>query len=156
LEGRKVWVKMPYGDFVIGHKSDVVLFAGGTGITAFTAFVNGLKPDFLFSVYMAYGARSEKLLIYKERLQELCKIHPQLKVYYFVENDDRDPKDISPCDPTDIISGRLSIEAIWPKINDPLNAGYYLSGPPAMLKALEEKLRAKNIPPEKIKMDTWK
>ena len=32
-EGAEVWVKMPYGDFVVTGE-DVVLFAGGTGITA--------------------------------------------------------------------------------------------------------------------------
>ena len=33
---------MPYGDFVVDGRADVVLFAGGTGITAFTAFLEGL------------------------------------------------------------------------------------------------------------------
>src|SRR5436309_2050448 len=45
VEGAQVWVKMPYGDFVIEHDSDVVLFAGGTGITAFTAFLQSLTAD---------------------------------------------------------------------------------------------------------------
>ena len=29
-EGREVWIKMPYGDFVIEGPRDIVLFAGGT------------------------------------------------------------------------------------------------------------------------------
>ena len=37
--GRTAWVKLPYGDFVVDPGSDAVLFAGGTGITAFTAFL---------------------------------------------------------------------------------------------------------------------
>ena len=41
-EGRQVWIKMPYGDFVIESQADVVLFAGGTGVTAFTAFLEDL------------------------------------------------------------------------------------------------------------------
>ena len=44
-EGRSVWIKMPYGDFVIENDRDVVLFAGGTGITGFTAFLESLTPD---------------------------------------------------------------------------------------------------------------
>src|SRR3954470_1179985 len=36
VEGRQVWIKMPYGDFVIDAQGDVVLLAGGTGMTAFT------------------------------------------------------------------------------------------------------------------------
>src|SRR5262245_19686731 len=34
VEGRDLWIKMPYGDFVVNPHSDAVLFAGGTGITA--------------------------------------------------------------------------------------------------------------------------
>jgi len=33
-EGQWVWVKLPYGDFVIRDANKVVLLAGGTGITA--------------------------------------------------------------------------------------------------------------------------
>ena len=42
VEGQQVWIKMPYGDFVIGGGADVVLFAGGTGISAFTAYLESL------------------------------------------------------------------------------------------------------------------
>src|SRR3977135_2011757 len=54
VEGRQVWIKMPYGDFVIDSRADVVLFAGGTGITAFTAFLEGLTPDDHQSITLAY------------------------------------------------------------------------------------------------------
>ena len=43
--GREVWVKLPYGEFVIDPTRDAVLFAGGTGVTAFTAFLQSLTPD---------------------------------------------------------------------------------------------------------------
>ena len=49
-----------------GRGSDVVLFAGGTGITAFTAFLAGLTTDTDQSVTLAYGARTVSLLIYRD------------------------------------------------------------------------------------------
>src|SRR5262245_43052696 len=61
--GRRVWVKMPYGDFVIDRAREAVLFAGGTGITAFTAFLEDLGPDSHVPVRLAYGARTDRLLI---------------------------------------------------------------------------------------------
>src|ERR1041385_7707594 len=61
VEGRQVWIKMPYGDFVIDAEGDVVLFAGGTGMTAFTAFLEDLPPGRCRSVTVAYGARSDRL-----------------------------------------------------------------------------------------------
>ncbi len=40
--GASVWVKLPYGEFVIDDARDAVLIAGGTGISAFTAFIEAL------------------------------------------------------------------------------------------------------------------
>jgi len=37
--GVNVWVKLPYGEFVVDPSRDAVLFAGGPGVTAFTAFL---------------------------------------------------------------------------------------------------------------------
>src|SRR5688572_20412095 len=56
IEGREVWIKMPYGDFVVDTRTDVALFAGGTGITAFTAFLDGLTQAAQRPVMLAYGA----------------------------------------------------------------------------------------------------
>ena len=39
VEGRHLWIKLPYGDFVVTGSRETVLFAGGTGVTAFTAFL---------------------------------------------------------------------------------------------------------------------
>src|SRR4029077_3859539 len=33
VPGARVWVKLPYGEFVVDASSDAVLFAGGTGVT---------------------------------------------------------------------------------------------------------------------------
>ena len=63
-EDQWIWVKLPYGDFVIRDSSNVVLLAGGTGITAFTAFLGNLIPDHPNMVYLVYGARNRNLLIY--------------------------------------------------------------------------------------------
>ena len=41
--GVDVWVKLPYGEFVVDMERDAVLFAGGTGVTAFTAFLQSLS-----------------------------------------------------------------------------------------------------------------
>src|SRR5438046_208202 len=53
-EGRHVWVKMPYGEFVVRKTTDVALFAGGTGITAFTDFLDGPALATTTSYFLAY------------------------------------------------------------------------------------------------------
>ena len=67
-EGRMVWVKLPYGDFVIRDANDVALLAGGTGITAFIAFIDGLTNEFHNNIFLAYGARKPELLLYRESI----------------------------------------------------------------------------------------
>src|SRR6476646_7440234 len=87
VPGREVWVKMPYGHFVIEPRGEVVLLAGGTGITAFTAFLEELGWDDNCRVCLAYGARREGLLVYRELVERSAVRTPQqLTTLYFLED----------------------------------------------------------------------
>jgi ferredoxin-NADP reductase len=153
-EGGSVWVKMPYGDFVVGGGADVVLFAGGTGITAFTAFLEGLTPDAQQAVTLAYGARTSRLLIYRDVVERCAQKLSAMDVAYFVEHDgDGDPR--APGERAVLNPGRVSVEAIWPRLRRPTDAQYYISGPPAMLRGIAEDLRNRAIEPEAIHIDAW-
>jgi ferredoxin-NADP reductase len=154
VESGQVWVKMPYGEFVVNNTGDVVLFAGGTGITAFTAFLEGLSPGFQHEVYLAYGARSRSLLIYRELVQQCSQKVPPLHVSYFVEQEIGSRQASKEFDGFDNI-GCLSVAAIWPKIKRPREATYYISGPPAMLQVISQDLCSMGIGAEAIKIDAW-
>ena len=145
LEGRRFWIKMPYGDFVVDAAGDVVLFAGGTGVTAFTAFLDALG-DGSGTVTLAYGARTSGLLIYRDRVERCAARHPSLDVLYFVEQGNA---------PSPGTIGRVSVDAVWPRIRRPFEATYYISGPPAMLQGIRRDLSARNISPEAIRIDAW-
>lgn len=145
-EGQHVWVKLPYGEFLIEDTSDIVLFAGGTGITAFTAFLDGLSPAFRHAVTVAYGARTAELLIYRDLLTTRAASLPGLCPCYFVERGEPS---------SDTTVGRLSVAAIWPHITAPDQATYYLSGPPIMLKTLAGDLRSRGIADGAIRIDAW-
>jgi ferredoxin-NADP reductase len=152
IEGRQVWIKMPYGDFVVDSRTDVVLFAGGTGITAFTAFLEGLTPHVHQSVTLAYGARTSHLLIYRDIVERCAERLPSLAVSYFVEHDSDPPALERRVRPT---VGRVSVEAVWPRISRPFETTYYISGPPPMLRTIGEDLGARNISREAIHIDAW-
>jgi ferredoxin-NADP reductase len=148
VEGRDVWIKMPYGDFVIDSRADVALFAGGTGITAFTAFLEDLAPAGERSVILAYGARTNDLLIYRDVVEQCAGRLPSLDVSYFVEDDDGRER-------FPVNRGRVSVAAVWPRLQRPFDMAYYISGPPPMLRTIGEGLRARNISPEAIHIDAW-
>jgi ferredoxin-NADP reductase len=154
VEGREVWIKMPYGDFVVDDGADVVLFAGGTGITAFTAFLEGLTSAGDQSVTLAYGARTNRLLIYRDIVERCAQRLPSLAVSYFVEHDEEsDPPALD--GRVRSTPGRVSVASVWPQLRRPLEATYYLAGPPPMLQTIGQDLRARNISPEAIHIDAW-
>jgi ferredoxin-NADP reductase len=147
VQGRQVWIKMPYGDFVIDRHTDVALFAGGTGITAFTAFLEDLMPETDQSVVLAYGSRNRPLLIYQDAIERCAARLPLLDVVYFVE----EGGDAMPA----MHPGRVSVNPVWARLRQPLRTMYYIAGPPPMLQAIAADLRARQVPAEAIHIDAW-
>jgi ferredoxin-NADP reductase len=139
VPGARVWVKLPYGEFVVDSSSDAVLFAGGTGVTAFTAFLQSLTPDLASRILLFYGARTPQLFVYGSLAEACASEVPSLTCHLVSEE----------------TQGRLSVEVAWPAIaalNDPV---FYLSGPPLMLEAITRQLRGRDVPPERIRTDAW-
>ena len=138
-EGREVWVKLPYGEFVIDSSSDVVLFAGGTGVTAFTAFLQSLEARRTQRVMLYYGARTPDLFVYGP-LAEACALRvPSFACSLVAEAS----------------HGVLSVDTAWPTVETLADPAFYLSGPPEMLAALTGQLRARGVPEGRIHTDAW-
>ncbi len=153
-EGRQVWIKMPYGDFVVDGRTDVALFAGGTGITAFIAFLESLMPAPPQSVTLAYGARTSRLLVYRDIVERCAQRLPALDVSYFVEHDgETSPSPLGGRGRS--IAGRVSVETVWPRLGRPLDTTFYIAGPPPMLRTIGEDLRARHIAADAIHIDAW-
>jgi ferredoxin-NADP reductase len=184
VEGRQVWIKMPYGDFVVTRDRDVVLFAGGTGVTAFTGFLESLTPAAPQSVTLAYGARTSALLIYRELIDSCVQRHPGLAVSYCVEQHDDSERagltqplpnagvveeeggahrtlvtaasrDPQPRAQSAYSVGRVSVATVWPGIVRPFDTAFYISGPPPMVRTIAQELRAHQISAEAIHIDAW-
>ena len=148
-EGKTVWVKMPYGEFTIQAMGDVVLLAGGTGITAFAALLSGLSAKSAHKVYLAYGARTADLLIYRNLIDQCANEARHLRQWYFVEEGHVDPSLTGP------ILGKLSVKDIWGQIDDPFASTFYLSGPPDMIKTISHDLKDRGVGIDAIRVDTW-
>jgi len=152
-KGSTVWIKLPYGDFIVKGDSDVVLFAGGTGITAFTSFLDTINSNYLFNIYLIYGARNVKLLLYREKIEICAQKYSRLVPFYFVENLDDKVKNSG--FERRAKKGIISLDSIWSEIREPTKTVFYLSGPPKMLTDLKENLCQRGIPKWAIKIDSW-
>ena len=137
--GAPAWVKLPYGEFFIDPSRDAVLFAGGTGVTAFTAFLRSLTADHSRRVLLFYGARTESLFVYGELARRRAAEVPALTSELISEETD----------------GRLSVDRTWPAITSLADPLVYLSGPPAMLAALTTQLLTHGVSSEAIRTDAW-
>jgi ferredoxin-NADP reductase len=147
IEGRELWVKLPYGDFIIDADADVALFAGGTGVTAFTAFLGALPPDHPRQVVLAYGARNDSLLIYRDALEQCAARAGALELMYFVEH----PEGIA----QSVHTGRVSVQTVWPRLRAARQTQFYISGPPPMLKGISRELTDRGVDPGAIHIDAW-
>jgi ferredoxin-NADP reductase len=137
--GSQVWLKLPYGElFSQEHnKQGVVFIAGGTGITPFLS----LFTDPSFAGYsnpkLYLGFRSETFDIYNGELAIAKKYSPSLLVMKFYEDQE----------------GIIDIEKIYNE--NGLNATYYISGPPAMIKTFSFYLKQKGVAESKVITDDW-
>ncbi|MEI6564941.1 MAG: FAD-dependent oxidoreductase [bacterium] len=175
--GKHVWVKLPYGDFVVDGTRDVVLIAGGTGITAFRAFISGLKADHGQRVRLLYGARKRELLLGMELIEQKRKDVASFDVVYFSERDTHpwprqggervriDPLlggvgvgsvgGVAPLQPDPVIlSGRVRLDVLADCCFDG-SPVYYLAGPPVMLTAFRQELAQCGVPEADIRVDAW-
>ncbi len=144
--GRQVWVKLPYGEFVVNSTQPSALLAGGTGITAFTAFVAGMKPGHEQPVFLGYGARRPELLIYRDLLEHQAAAVPSFRYALFSESPD---SRLSP------LAGRVSVASVWPLLTAPADTAFFVSGPPAMLESVTSDLRSRDVKPGAIHTDAW-
>jgi len=144
--GSRVWVKMPYGEFIIPTGQDVCLLAGGTGVTAFTSYLAGLTLGTPQKIFFFYGARHPDLLIYKTLVQAAVQCCPGLHAYYFAETNFAG---------TDCRPGRIEAETVFESVPAPLSLTYYLAGPPGMIQSLIAGLHQHGLSPEKIIADAW-
>ena len=141
--GDSVEAESPGGDFVLGDTSeDYALIAGGIGITPFHAMLTSADHDGVMpNINLLYSVRTDKPLFYKE-LETLGSKYPSLKVQLLVE------------------PNRISAENIRKFVPDVPKPRYYVSGPDAMVDAVQKMLLDMGVSAGNIELDyfsgyTW-
>jgi ferredoxin-NADP reductase len=154
--GTKVWIKLPFGDFIIDEKVDstrsIVLIAGGTGISPFLPFLEirstenpGLSPIWLF-----WGARNSRLLAPKE-VVERCLTSGSIRATFSLEDGA-----VEKIDPRiETRNGRLDIARIREETRIMQKPVFFLSGPPAMIQAFKDYLLGDGAAPSDVIIDDW-
>lgn len=156
--GKEVWLKLPYGDFTVERNvrkgQDLVLVAGGTGITPFVPYLEGLAAggDAPGAISLYYGVRIYSLMLFSALVARCIENHPTFEAILFVENGGMEEPRLPFARK---VSGRLSIDAIYDEtrgLNDP---AYFLSGPQAMISSFRSRLADRGVALDNIKIDEW-
>lgn len=147
--GRGVWMKGPYGDFVIrtAPEHEVVLLGGGTGAAPFVAFLeDSLAQGVSDEVWLHYAARRADLLTFAELARQWAAARPNFHLRLYAEEGGE----------KDVVLGRISLAAVCAALAAPATAHYYVCGPQAMVDAFSQSLRAEfDVATERIHLDQW-
>jgi NAD(P)H-flavin reductase len=165
--GREVWLKLPYGSFIIDNivhgNQDVVLVAGGTGISPFLSYLE-LRSNsncVLASSYSNSSNYNKIILYYGVREYELLVALDQINIWsgasaftahILVENGNpvrQNKENIS------FEKGSLDIDRIFKDSCILTNPVFFLSGPPAMIFSFRQQLLDYGMSPDNIAIDEW-
>jgi predicted ferric reductase len=137
--GKKVYLKLPYGDiFQRCHsKNNNVFIAGGTGITPYLSLF--IDPQFgsYEKPVLYFGIRDQNYNLYYSELDLAERSNPSLKINILYQDTD----------------GILNITDIFSKHGK--ESIYIISGPPAMISSFRKTLTDMGVSPENIITDDW-
>ena len=144
--GSEVWLKLPYGDlFSQPHKKENTVFiAGGTGVTPFLSLFN--HSSFLEYTHprIYLGFKSKAFNIYDEELNSMLKDRSNgpdntkealLNIFY------------------QDVDGIINIDLIFKE--NGIGSGYFIYGPPVMIKIFKARLMELGVPKNNILTDDW-
>jgi ferredoxin-NADP reductase len=156
-EGKKVWLKLPYGDFVIDTSTEtdqsVVLVAGGTGISPFVSYLQKeISCPSNRRIHLIYGVKNPALFQFSDILMD-CKqkIHG-FSMDIFIEETGNEALFLHTIKPA---QGMIDINHVWKKGSELNNPVFFLSGPPGMIRYFKKELSGRGIGQSSIKIDEW-
>jgi NAD(P)H-flavin reductase len=157
VAGVPVWLKLPYGTFtiesMIGAGQDVVLIAGGTGISPFVPYLESLSRKPLGNATkLYYGARTAGLILFRELLDGCADATPGFDLQVFIEDGVPDALLLKRGNAR---SGRLSADTVRTETLGMKNPAYFLSGPPAMIRSFKERMGSMGVKADDMKIDEW-
>jgi NAD(P)H-flavin reductase len=148
--GARVWLKLPYGEFVVEPAPHIVLVAGGTGISPYIPFLSAwaAQPQDASRVTLLYGVRTPGLFIFRDVVERCRAARPQFQVCLKSET----PGATDPA----VQTGRLSLADVGALCPQPADDVFYLSGPPGMLEFFKRGLPEQlGVLPAQIRVDAW-
>jgi ferredoxin-NADP reductase len=149
-EGNRYWIKLPYGHFIINESSkDVILIAGGTGITPFISYLLSRDSGSKNLIHLFYGIREERLFIFNNEIVYAYN-KGNIKLYLYCEEGSFELSN-----GIVVNKGIINKEDAIEVAKNNLSSTIMISGPQSMINYFVDNLVSNNINRERILLDEW-
>jgi ferredoxin-NADP reductase len=155
VPGKSVWLKLPYGDFIVEGSErldgDVVLIAGGTGIAPYVPYLEDIAESGApgRKVLLVYGVREPSLCLFRDLLSRCARATPDFTLRLHAE---RFP-DGGPTG--DMVPGMLRLDQIVEASRDLETPVFFISGPPKMVESFKQGLLDRGVGDQRVRIDEW-
>jgi len=150
--GTPVRIEGPSGDLILQNDSTraAVFLAGGIGITPFRSIVHwAAKEKLPQRVFLFYSNRRPEDAPFLVELQSLEKDNPKYKLIASMTEMEKSHQ------PWNGEIGLINQKMLGRHLKDAASPIYYIAGPPAMVKGLQEMLREAKIKDDDIRAEEF-
>lgn len=149
--GDTATIHAPFGRFshvLHPDEKELVFIAGGIGITPMMSMLRYMRDKkSTKSVVLLYGNRREEEIVFKDELKEIEEGgHPALRVIHVLSNSDENWRGAT---------GYIDREKIKKYCGDLKGKGFYISGPPGLVKATIKNLRDLEVGDERMHIEIF-
>jgi ferredoxin-NADP reductase len=147
--GDRVDVMGPFGEFVIDQDTDdnVILLAGGIGITPFMSMINYAHDSNLkLPITLLYSCQSQNDVPFYNDIIELEKNNPYFKVAFFITEGET-----TKLQGSRVISGRIDENILSQVTNNQFNSfTHFICGPTGFINGMTSILVQNNVSSDRI------
>ncbi len=151
--GDVVDVRSPSGKFYLDltEKSPIVLIAGGIGLTPSLCMLNTLVDiSSAREIWLFYGVNNGSDLIMQDHFRTLTNTHRNIKVRKIYSNPSDQDRQGTDYDHR----GHITVSLIQ-QSGAPMDADYYICGPPGMMEAMFADLNANGVDQQRIHFESF-
>ncbi len=143
--------KGPYGKFYFSEdiKNDLVLIAGGTGITPLISIIRYCTDkQSQNKINFFYSVKNSEEIIFHEEIKKLKGQNPNFKYYITITRPEEHHE-------WEGRTGRIDFDLLKDEIQNPENKMYFLCGSKEFVENIISMLFNLNVKREQIKTDVW-
>jgi glycine betaine catabolism B len=155
--GTTVKMRGPQGKFTLhkDHSKPAIFLSGGIGVTPFRSMIiYATDKNLALKIIMLDSNRSRQNILFRNDFDKCADTNKNLKIVYTITDEQNKNGD----DEWKGEKGRIDIAMLKRYLNsDDIEKGiFYMCGPPAMVKAMQDKLEVDlRIPAERIKIEEF-